>query len=115
MAFLHRMENIHGDLKSANVLLDGAGRAKIGDFGTSKWTHHTDSTAWPTFPTNPSQGHGQHISLAWSAPEVLNGKRSTYASDVYSFGVLVWEVTTTEVPWANKTCPVEIICAVLQG
>lgn len=30
MAFLHRMENIHGDLKSANVLLDGAGRAKVG-------------------------------------------------------------------------------------
>ncbi|CAN0123238.1 unnamed protein product, partial [Laminaria digitata] len=29
MSFLHHKETIHGDLKSANVLFDGAGRAKV--------------------------------------------------------------------------------------
>lgn len=29
MAFLHGKETVHGDLKSANVLFDGLGRAKV--------------------------------------------------------------------------------------
>lgn len=29
MAFLHSKKTVHGDLKSANVLLDGSGRAKV--------------------------------------------------------------------------------------
>lgn len=29
LAFLHSKDTIHGDLKSANVLLDGSGRAKV--------------------------------------------------------------------------------------
>ena len=29
MTFLHSKETVHGDLKSANALLDGAGRVKV--------------------------------------------------------------------------------------
>ena len=32
MSFLHHKETIHGDLKSPNVLLDGAGRAKVTNY-----------------------------------------------------------------------------------
>ncbi|CAM9445750.1 unnamed protein product [Ectocarpus fasciculatus] len=111
MAFLHRKDTVHGDLKSANVLLDGSGRAKIGDFGTSRWSQHTSSTGLATYTTKPST----QMSLAWSAPEVLESGGSTYASDVYSFGIVVWEMVSGELPWANKTRPREILSAVLMG
>ncbi|CAM9474613.1 unnamed protein product [Laminaria digitata] len=113
MAFLHSKDCVHGDLKSANVLLDGAGRAKIGDFGTSRWSQHTNSTGLATYTTNSSQS--TQMSLAWSAPEVLESGGSTYASDVYSFGIVVWEVISGDLPWANKTRPRDILSAVLMG
>ncbi|CAN0277211.1 unnamed protein product, partial [Scytosiphon promiscuus] len=105
MAFLHSKETVHGDLKSANVLLDGAGRAKIGDFGTSRWSHHTNSTGLATYT---KAGQNTQMSLAWSAPEVLDSPGSTYASDVYSFGIIAWEVLSRELPWANVARPREV-------
>lgn len=46
---------------------------------------------------------------------MLNSEGRTYKSDVYSFGVLVWEVISRELPWANKTRPMDILTAVLRG
>lgn len=46
---------------------------------------------------------------------MLEAEGSTYESDVFSFGIVAWEVLSTELPWANKTRPRDIICAVLKG
>ncbi|CAM9569096.1 unnamed protein product [Ectocarpus sp. 8 AP-2014] len=98
MAFLHENHTIHGDLKSANVLLDKSDRAKIGDFGTSRTTKHTNSTRLVT----RTAGHGTNkMTSQWTAPEVLYGERNSYASDVYSFGVVLWEVMSRKTPWSE--------------
>ncbi|CAM9535892.1 unnamed protein product [Ectocarpus sp. 12 AP-2014] len=114
MMFLHSKETVHGDLKSANVLLDGAGRAKIGDFGTSRWSQHTNSTGLATYTTKSNQK--TQMSFNWSAPEVLDATVSTHASDVYSFGIVAWEVFSRELPWANLAHPKDVyIHVVLKG
>ncbi|CAM9487003.1 unnamed protein product [Ectocarpus fasciculatus] len=98
MAFLHENETIHGDLKSANVLLDRNGRAKIGDFGTSRTTKQQTSTCLVT----RTAGHGSTtMTLQWTAPEIFYGEGASYASDMYSFGVVIWEVLSREIPWSE--------------
>ena len=42
--------------------------SQIGDFGTSRWSQHTNSTGLATYTTKANQG--TQMSLAWSAPEV---------------------------------------------
>lgn len=39
--------------------------------------------------------------VAWTAPEVFDGRRYNEKADVYSFGVILWELCTREVPFSN--------------
>ncbi|CAN0411332.1 unnamed protein product, partial [Ectocarpus fasciculatus] len=110
MAFLHSKNTVHGDLKSANVLLDG-------DAGP-RWTQSTNTTGLATYTTKSNQT--TQMSIAWSAPEVRSLRNSvgvgiSYESDVYSFGIVVWEVISRELPWAKKTRPRDILTAVWRG
>ncbi len=81
MMYLHsRMPRIvHRDLKSMNILLDQEWRAKISDFGMSRFL---DSTKTMTRCGSP----------AWEAPEILRAERYTELCDVYSFAVIVVEM-----------------------
>ncbi|DBA05031.1 TPA: hypothetical protein N0F65_000719 [Lagenidium giganteum] len=72
-----------------NVLLTSALRAKLTDFGVSRSvSHQTTMTA-------------EVGTLAWIAPEVLNGERYTEKADIYSFGVILSEIDTLRQPYQN--------------
>lgn len=71
------------DTQSRNILLDGSGTAKVGDFGLARFL----PAGYLTGSSNAAAG-----TFAYCAPEVLLGQRSSAKADVYSLGVLLCEL-----------------------
>ncbi len=86
LAFLHSNGIIHRDLSSNNVLLL-AGRAKVADFGMSKFTaQHNTMTMCPG-------------TAVYMSPEALNTPPVyTEKLDVFSLGVLMLQIITRQYP-----------------
>ncbi|CAI6360567.1 unnamed protein product [Macrosiphum euphorbiae] len=86
LQFLHGMDLIHGDIKSANILLDPYFEPRIGDFGLvregplQEYTHVKVSHVYGTRPYLPD--------------EFLRGKKFSTKVDTYSFGVVLFEIAT---------------------
>ncbi|KAK1313815.1 LysM domain receptor-like kinase 3 [Acorus calamus] len=77
---------VHRDIKTSNILLDSAYRAKISDFGLAKLvvaTGEGEATATRVVGT-----------FGYLAPEYLRDGLATTKSDVYAFGVVLFELIT---------------------
>ncbi len=79
MAASHDRGVIHGDLKPANVMIDGRGHARISDFGLSAFA--ADDTRRTLIAGTP----------AYMAPEQRKGELSA-RSDVYSMALVLKEI-----------------------
>ena len=91
LAFLHANGIIHRDLSSNNVLLIARSRAKVSDFGMSRFTG-TNLTQRATLTTCPG-------TPAFMSPEALNEPPVyTEKLDTFSFGVLVVQMITRKFP-----------------
>ena len=91
LAFLHSNGIIHRDLSSNNVLLIAGTRAKVTDFGMSKFRDINVSrlATMTTCPGTP----------AFMSPEALNEPPVyTEKLDNFSFGVLLVQTTTRQFP-----------------
>ncbi|ETK75252.1 TKL protein kinase [Phytophthora nicotianae] len=116
LVYLHSLNPplVHGDLKSANVLLRSNLRAKLTDFGLSRYLLSEDeclgsvdtTTASEENPTTSSSsryGSRARGTGRWMAPELLtSGAHSSMASDVYAFGIVLSEIDTCELPFTER-------------
>jgi serine/threonine protein kinase len=87
LAYLHSSTSrtiLHGDVKSANILLDDQLNAKVADFGAST-LKSMDEDEFIMFV---------HGTLGYLDPESFISHCLTDKSDVYSFGVVLLELMT---------------------
>jgi hypothetical protein len=96
LRYLHGESLIHGDLKTANVLVTDKGVVKITDFGTAKVVKETHVEFSDGSPTTV------HGTLLWMAPEVVRGTHVPSASsDIWSVGCCIIEMLSASHPWAE--------------
>ncbi len=80
---LHAAGLVHRDLKCANVFLDSAGRAKLGDFGLTALAGAA-----------PEGGSPYNAS-----PQQLRGEQASPADDLYALGALLYELIAGHPPY----------------
>ncbi len=87
----HSKDIVHRDIKAANVMLDGEGRAKILDFGLAQ-------TAQSTKLTRMGSTLG---TVAYMSPEQARGEEDDARTDIWALGVTLYEMITGTHPFGG--------------
>lgn len=83
VASAHRQLVVHRDLKPSNLLVDGAGRPRLLDFGVAKLL---DDEGGRTRTSDRA------LTPGYASPEQVLGEPITTATDVYGLGVVLYEL-----------------------
>jgi hypothetical protein len=93
LAAAHERGVIHRDLKPANVMLDGAGKIRITDFGLA------------SIAASIKGAEARAGTPAYMSPEQLAGREVTPKSDIYSLGLILYEILTGKRAFEATTLP----------
>ena len=93
LAAAHERGVVHRDLKPANVMLDGAGKVRVTDFGLAG------------IAASIKGAEIRAGTPAYMAPEQLAGSEVTTKSDLYSLGLVLYEILTGKRAFEATTLP----------
>jgi len=89
----HRQGVIHGDVKPANVLLDGNGDALLADFGLARATFNDSIIDVP--------GTALAGTVPYLSPAVVAGEIEDTRRDIYALGAVLYEMLTGKPPYSG--------------
>ncbi|MEL7157095.1 MAG: serine/threonine-protein kinase [Actinomycetota bacterium] len=102
----HAIGVLHRDLKPENVFLRSTGASVLGDFGIARIGDGNNTSA-----------PGVTASMAFAAPEILNGHPPSEVADVYGIGITIVSTVLGESPFVGGGVATleAIVASVLRG
>ena len=96
LAFAHKYEILHRDVKPSNILIDEEGNPLLTDFGIAKMLEMTETIDL----TRSGFGIG---TPEYMPPEVFEDQPLDVHADIYSLGIVLYELVTGRTPFKADT------------
>jgi serine/threonine protein kinase/tetratricopeptide (TPR) repeat protein len=98
----HEIGLIHRDIKSANILVNSRGRAKVLDFGLAKIVRTVADGEAPTLMNLTDEGTVLGTAF-YMSPEQTRGEVLDVRSDIFSLACVLYEAATRSLPFTGPS------------